>query len=57
MNNAPKVLSNEGILRPGGEDIGYRLGSRWENCGYRKAISVDLYQAGWKLDGGVCHDC
>lgn len=28
MNNAPKVLSNEGILRPGDKDIGYRLGSR-----------------------------
>ena len=26
MNNAPKVLSNEGIWIPGGKDIGYRLG-------------------------------
>ena len=39
MNNAPKVLSNEGILAPGGKDIrSYRLGPRmgnWEYCGYR----------------------
>ena len=40
MNNAPKVLSNEGILRPG-KDISYRLGPE---MGKRKATSVNLYQ-------------
>ena len=58
MNNAPKVLSNEGIWIPGGKDIGYRLGpGEMRKLGYCKATSVDLYLTGWKLDGSVCHDC
>jgi hypothetical protein len=53
MNNAPNVLSNEGNFK----DISYRLSPK---MGRQWALSQrheDLYQTGWKLDGGVCHGC